>query len=309
MTLCIADRDRPGHLYLAADSLKTWPHFASDKTDEQRTLRRTFTDPFPKLVLLRPDLCVAVAGDDPEGSVELLCEFRESSIAEIHRACSQRSGASFIVASATDGTTTTIVNGSLRTSVEPIAGWVGDERAFGQFRRFHDGVTVEEPRPPRALQAIGQLIEHRLSSTVDGFLLTAFANRSSFELNGVSKTVHSENTYVSPVRHDDTTVTVRMTPENPDDIQSHVIFGGRDLTPGATGFLIVEAGVAVLFRHDRPWEAIRESVATPDDFVAWAKDEHGQTIAGIVPPPASPTERTINKSDLPGWSLRQMGIE
>lgn len=101
--------------------------------DEHRT-RHVFENVFPKVLLLRPELCVGLAGNDPERAAAAMVEARDRPTAELVDLGSSLPFASFIIAELLSSPRLFAVTaGTVEDRTDLGRAWVGDATAYGGF--------------------------------------------------------------------------------------------------------------------------------------------------------------------------------
>lgn len=113
---------------LVADTKVTVAH-------DDGVTRHVFENAFPKILLLRDDLCVGLAGNDPEGVAGDLVAARQETVESVVQRAESMPHASFVIASLTPELRLIQVDrGSVEDRTVLGRAWAGDEAAHSIFQ-------------------------------------------------------------------------------------------------------------------------------------------------------------------------------
>lgn len=272
MTLVVA-AIHDGVVTLVADTKLTY------EQDAART-RHVFAEALPKLVILRSDLVVGVAGEDPHGVVRRLIEARDESVEQVLGLAAGMPDASFVVAALDPARLWMVINGETSERTGIARAWAGDISAFEFFQqKFHEwpgGVDT----PFRLLSSMQWLTSFGVVPSVGGYSLRVAAHHDGFRFV-------ADFTWVGPwllesalePSAEGLTLRASVPPDGDETTHQLLVVPGDEPTRGALGLLLPEAGVGLLFPHEQPWRAERITVSSAGDFVRAALVDHRQQLA------------------------------
>jgi hypothetical protein len=260
---------------LVADTKLTWSQ------DDQRT-RRVYQEAIPKLVILRDDLCVGVAGEDPHGVIADLVANRDASPNTLLHHLSGRRHASFLVASSDPVRLWRIGDGSVEEIPRGRRAWIGSNEAFSHYQRLASqwaGTPLEHDAVFLSLSSMQGIVSHGLDSTVGGHTVQVVLRSSGFRYAALPTTIGPEEVVFRAAVRPNNEVRLQGTaaPGHDADLMRIVVAVGESPTPGALAFWIVEADHALLFTDEAPHRPITLTVTSADELVRVARS-HGQTL-------------------------------
>lgn len=142
MTLVVAAFD-DDHFTIVSDTKVTW-EYADGHLDAARS-RDTYFEALPKLVRLRGDLVVGVAGRDPLKVIERLVEVRSGSVEDVLAHLEGEDKNEFVLAALNPRQLWEVKYGRRddRTEV-PRRAWAGDSEAWDAFRISMDAGGMDK---------------------------------------------------------------------------------------------------------------------------------------------------------------------
>jgi hypothetical protein len=243
--------------------------------------RHVFENAFPKLLILRDNLCVGLAGNDPENVADALIGARHQSVEDIARKAGSMPHASIIVASLLpEPQLLQIVQGSIEDRTSLGRAWVGDPDAYSIFQQRYSGWPAGVEEPFLLVSSLQWLLSFGSIPSVGGYLTHIASTSNGFRYVPQTSFVGPEmlNSAAGMVNGN---VEVRFStpPSGDTTVHSHLCAVGVHPTPGALAYLLAPVGVAVLFPHDAPHKPIKMSVQSIGELVHRALAEHGQSLA------------------------------
>jgi hypothetical protein len=249
MTLLVARIYDGDKIIFVSDTKVTW--------DLAPAVEDEFADSVAKIVLLRGDLAVGVAGYDPHGRIRDLIALRSEPVEDLIVALCDDTRAAFVVAALEPARLWTVAEGRAVERSEIGVAWEGDEEAYADFRARYETEWAKPPRPPvpfRMMTALQHLTSFRKVLSVGGFTIRAhgdpengfqFIGDKTFVLGGASLSV----------------------------------MVGQAETPGAIGMYDQSRGLGLLFRHESPDTAVQIVASNNREFGEVARDAFGQDLA------------------------------
>jgi hypothetical protein len=246
MTLVVAGIHDEDRISIASDTKLTWDY------DAART-SRTYENALAKVVILREDVAVGVAGYDPHGSIRQLIDARDCSVEELVEQLRPLDHAAFVVAALKPARLWMVDGGEVAERTDVGRAWVGDPAAYNTFQaRYHDWPGNTDG-PFRLMSSLQWLTSFNTAGSVGGYTIRA------------SGTPGGGFLFVPDV--------AVMFP-----VAELFVFAGRGQTRGAVGLLHPHAGEGWLFRHESPDESVSIPSSTPEEFVRIAQEQHGQEV-------------------------------
>ncbi|MFD3748000.1 hypothetical protein [Nocardia sp. NPDC058633] len=248
--------------------------FAAMREGGRRRSMRVYDGPVLKLSIVRSDLAIGVAGDDPvhalretafswdkpiEVMVDALCQYSEES----RRRSETNLGAAFLVCALNPLSIWRIENGvAYNRSSRPDLAWVGDNEPFEMFEDLYN----EWPNHFS--------VEFRLLSSMQGIVTGPFASaKSSVGGHAVHvTTVDGRFQYLGNQE-----AVFAPTPGNGHFFHQRLAIGASS-TPGALGCFIEGRRRQALFRHQKPWEPIWIDGETVEQMINAAASEFDQYL-------------------------------
>lgn len=159
---------------LVADTKVTVSH------DDDVT-RHVFENAFPKLLLLRDDLCVGLAGNDPEGVAGDLVAARQETVESVVHLAESMPYASFVIASLTpEPRLIQVDRGSVEDRTVLGRAWAGDEAAYSIFQRRYSEWPPGMEVPFLLISSLQWLLSFGSAPSVGGYLTNVVSTPEGF---------------------------------------------------------------------------------------------------------------------------------
>jgi len=248
--------------------------------DDTKT-RQVFGNASPKLAILRDDVVIGVAGDNPDRAMHRLVSLRDRAIEDLIRAMLDTGYASFILAALSPSLTLLQVSdGQVDDRSSIRRAWIGDPAAFELFQqRYHEWSEDVDPAF-RLMSSMQWLLSFNPVPSVGGYLTRVVTAGDGFRFVADPATVGPwflES--LSQATADGVRLTLRV-PDGGDPTGYQILPAvGRPPTIGALAYYVPQVGTAWLFRHESPWKAITLKVDSMEELIVAAAG-HGQTIVG-----------------------------
>lgn len=247
--------------------------------DDTRT-RQVFQNASPKLVILRDDVLVGVAGDNPDRAMQRLVGLRDRPAEELLESMVAMGYASFILATLSPSPSLLEVSGGQiedRSSVRRA--WIGDQAAYELFQKRYHEWPEDVGTDFRLMSSMQWLLSFNPVPSVGGYLTRAVSTDEGFRF--IADPAKVGPWFVEALR-DATSDGVALALQVPEggDIAGYDVLPavGRPPTVGALAYYIPQTGTAWLFRHESPWAATVLVVESMEELAA-AAAEYGQTVA------------------------------
>lgn len=220
---------------------------------------RLFQEALPKLVLLREELIVGVAGPGPARMIEDLVGHRDDDLFDVIQHLRTEREGDFVVATLSPARLWRVRDGRVEPVEPPSYAWAGDEEAFNRLRDLAGSWGPDVDEACRLKSSMDQLVSPLGQfPSVGGFGILAAATDEGFRFAPSSFTIFGTTNFLDSYRG-------RILP-------------GKAPTPGALGIYATDAGVGRVFTHDQPWAGIRILAPDADSFAELAESEHGQAL-------------------------------
>ncbi len=220
-----------------------------------------FDEALPKVILLRDNLAVGVAGAGPARMIEDLLEHRDDDIIEVlGHLRSERDGA-FVVGALGPAQLWEVRDGKVIEVPSGQRAWAGDETAFRDFEKLADAWTPGTDEYFRLKSSMDQFVGPLgRSKSVGGFGITAISESGVFRYAPAPFTIFGTDDVL--------------------DVYSGRVIPGDVPTPGAVGIYVERAGAGRLFTQDRTATGVK--IVAPDRaaFIREAFEQHGQALSG-----------------------------
>jgi hypothetical protein len=259
MSLVVAEI-ADGKVHMVADTKITLTN------GDEQWMRHVFKNAMPKIVPVRGDLAVGVAGWGPDRALEKILDKRTRQVGFLLDYMRGLSGTSFVVASIAETPRLwEVADGAIAELTEKKHAWRGDSAAYAKFRYFYDGWPVDnaEMRSMRLMTSIQPLLGPSplsAAESVGGYLTRIASSDQGFVYMTDPSAFH-----IDP----------------PMEI---IPAAGRPPTRSALAYCIPQTNRAWLFTHDKPWESIEiHNVASLEALIE-AGARHGQALAGAEHP-------------------------
>ncbi|MCP2264631.1 hypothetical protein ACFQHV_15775 [Promicromonospora thailandica] len=273
MTLVVADIHDGDRITMVSDTKITW---AGDVTKT----RHTYENALAKIVILRADLAVGVAGNDPHGTIRLLTEVRDVTVDEMLERLRLERHAEFVIAALDPARLWMVRDGNVEPRTGGIRAWCGDGDAYSEFQeKYHQWGEGQEV--PFLLMSSEQgLTSFDSVSTVGGYTIRASGTPTEGFLFPPDRMALMPEMQVTSARfeHGNLKLTLEVPPGGDPTVSELIVFAGRGRTRGAIGLLHPLANAGRLFRHEHPYESVTVPASTPDEFVRIALEDHGQEV-------------------------------
>lgn len=269
---------------VVAETVGSSLHLVSDTKvtftgDDTRT-RRTFENVLPKLVILRDDLCVGVAGNDPVGSIESLVSARTRPLRDLVELTTAMPHASFIIASSgPPAKLIQTVNGESTDQTELGRAWIGDSDGYEIFQRAYHSWPMGVDADIRLMSSLQHLLSFPQVNTIGGLLCRVVSSSAGFRFLRERSVVGPE-ILIGSVEVGDGALRAHLVPPPFGDRTSLSVdlLPGTGSTPGAIGYFIGEASLGLLFPQSSPTVAVSIKATTKDGFAELSNLEHDQHL-------------------------------
>ena len=256
-----------------------------------------FENALTKLVILRPDLCVGVAGSDPVGAVALLSAHRSLCDDDLTELLSRQHHAAFLVAALEPSALLRVVrSGNVEDRTALTRAWIGDEEGYDMFQASYHQWPSEMPdgfgEAFKLLASMQWVIEHgHASSSIGGYHTRVASGPEGFRFVADRSTVWPDDMDgIADLTQ--TSLRLRMSTRpgvDPAPIDIGCVVGsGR--TFGALAYFLKPhrpdlPAQATLFPHERPFEPISFRCESVAELVNIASSQYGQELEDWVGSP------------------------
>lgn len=265
---------------MVSDTKITYPYDGTRLVDEART-RHTYENGLVKIVILREDVAVGVAGDYADEVIRRVIAVRDSSLQELlDHLHAEQEDVGFVVAALNPARLWMVHDGEVEPRASGVRAWAGDQGAYGQFQEnFHewdDGRSLQF----RLMSSMQRLTSLDQRPSVGGYTIQASGESAEGFLFDPVPMVRMPEVRVTGgrIEHGRVSLTLEVPPGGDTTTSELIAFVGRGETRGAIGLLHPLAGAGRLFRHESPYESATISTSTPEEFVRIAREEHGQEL-------------------------------
>jgi hypothetical protein len=268
-------------------------------TDRNAAGPRGFLDAALKVILLRPTLCIAYAGNIGAAldairqvdSDDLSAEDAERHLLEAHRRSDL--DADFLVASLRPSRLVTIKNGRAEAG---SAGWIGDQEAFAEYQTYYHQDQFQPPSDfyDSRERADDSEIAHRISNGMDAVVhgpsLVIDGETSTLTIpeGGSHRAVGEAIVYVVPRAEDNLFKysdqgRFRGSPFDPDaqGAFSTALVGSAEPGIGIVGLYIDQAQLGILYAPLLLDDPERYSGVSRAEFVDRVRERHGISLYGL----------------------------
>jgi hypothetical protein len=265
MTLVVAQVSRAG-IDLVGDTMITYD-------DDPEFTSKVLENALPKLVILRPDTCIGLAGRDPFGSLRAIVDMRNESHDEIVTQLANHQDASYLIASVTGGSRLTEVRyGRIDDRTFVRRGWIGLRAAYDRFREAQAQWPDSDPWSRRLMTSLQHVTSFGQVTGVGGYNLGVTLTDDGFAYFSDPTRVFGAmgpwiESHLSSARDDKWPAETRLDP----------LFGVRP-TVGAVGFHVSSLNLAILFPHLRPYEPVSFQADSPSTAIRRALTAYGQHL-------------------------------
>lgn len=274
MTLVVA-QVLDGRITVVADTKITFTH------DVTRT-RQVYVNALPKIVIVRRDLCVAYAGNDPEGVLEALTANRGLTFKGMVELAIGMPHADFLIASL-EGLPSLIAVHEGKPEDRTTIGraWAGNRAAYDRFRKKETEYGDRLEDWLLFWESMREVTESGDVDDVGGYVTVVWTEPEGFSfLAGTTVTALKR----TPVWVTDAEGKPQLSMETAEDADpwSTEVAGvpGTGDTFGALACFMNPPGLALLFPHDAPGDAIKFRATSIEDVIEQAAREHGQQLRG-----------------------------
>jgi hypothetical protein len=270
-----------GGISLVADTKIT-------RCGDEAWTRRVFRNALPKLVIMRDDIAVGFAGEDPAGVLQRLVGLRGQAVKELLASVARIDSASFVVATLAPAPRLWRVSAGKWEERSAVGrSRAGDHDAYELFQQRYHEWPEEVAADFRLMSSMQWLLSFDPVPSVGGYLTRVATSLEGFRfvadpmvvgpwfLEGLSQVTPEGFKLMLEV------------PVGGDSSGYQVLPAvGRPPTVEALAYYVPQARVAWLFRHEAPWESVTLQIGSIAELLESAAD-HGQTLAG---PPAEVAE-------------------
>jgi hypothetical protein len=272
------------HITMVSDTKVTWT-FIDGHLDAARN-RATYFEALPKIVRLRGDLIIGVAGDDPKRVIERLIARRQAPIESVLAHLESEDANEFVVAALNPTRLWEVKYGSTddRTTV-PRRGWAGDRLAWDTFRVSFDGHGMANfDLDFRLMAAMQTLTSFDPVESAGGLTLKVSSRSGEFLFEAMYEQVMPPMDVTAlDVAADSGRMTISVPPGGDTTTHQVIVIPGGEPTCGAVGFLIPETTRGLFFPEDRPWDATILSATSVQEMASRAA-EIGTTLTAPAAP-------------------------
>lgn len=284
MTLVVATI-HDDHITMVSDSKVTF--LDREGRPVEAWNRDTYFRALPKIVRLRSDLMVGVAGDDPHDVIERLVAYRDAPVTRVLDHLKTEVDAEFVVAALAPPRLWEVKGGVLQDRTDsPRRGWAGDLDAYDKFRESMGVPGMDDIVVCEQLEmAMRTLTTFDPVKTVGGVLLEASSRSGEFRFRPYFMRVMPPYMEVESVTVQGNRLRATfVVPEGADATTFQtIVVPGDEPDRGALAFLIPETGKGLVFPQHRPWKA--EVVAARSvQELATAASELGTRLTVPEPP-------------------------
>lgn len=287
MTLIVAGI-HDDHIAMVADTKITFPDRVKG-VDEQRT-RRVFDEPLAKIVIVRDDLAVGVAGEDPHRVIENLVADRRAAVDDVLALLASTPETAFVVASKNPLQLWEIKSGAVEDVTARCRGWAGSHDGYEAFQRaMLDPQIASDHVCVKLMKSMQHLTSFGYIDAVGGTTFKVKLFPEGFRHVPLFSWVGPHYLEVESVRLLDGKLLVTMVvPDGVDgSIYQVIVVPGTDPTPEAVGLLIPQAGRGLIWTKDEPWKEVVVAAGSVEEFVATALSETGTSLLAFDAPDVS----------------------
>lgn len=257
MTLVVAGAE-DGTITLVADTKITWE-------DDAIKTASIFEEALTKIVLLRDDLAVGLAGEFPDRVIKSMMKVRHRPLDQVLEALREDDRCDFLVASLEPLSIWRVARGRVEEYDLSYRTHIGDPDAFSRFQYLYDGWIPGDPQVEKMRTSMDQITSILGPSPFVGGFATTVNNRSgAFRFQPREFAVAGNTQF---------------------DGFHGLQLPGADPTPGASAIYIPRAKVGRVFRHEDPSSGVKVRADTVEKFAAAAHDDLGQTLMYWEPSP------------------------
>ncbi|UUE28490.1 hypothetical protein LRQ08_31640 (plasmid) [Rhodococcus qingshengii] len=239
---------------------------------EARRTTRVYDAPVLKLAIVRPDLAIGVAGDNPADSLKVTARhWKDQPIEEVLQALSRYTRShnnGFVVAALNPPRLWQIANGTVYERTTPGVAWEGDPDPHMTF----------EARYAECPESID--VDFRLMSSMQAITDGPWSNSQS-SVGGHTVHVHTVNNRFEYLPN--ASSVFAPTPGN-GNFFTHRYATGTGAAPGAFAIFIEGRREQLLFKYGEPWAPVRVRAETMEELIEAAASEHSQEICAAEPP-------------------------
>jgi hypothetical protein len=219
---------------------------------------RLFDEALPKIVLLRDNLAVGVAGAGPQRMIEDLVKVRDADLVDVLDHLRAERDGDFVVGALNPARLYEVRGSTVTPAPSAQRAWAGDGNAFEEFESLAASWLAEDDEFTRLKTSMDSVVSRGRTNSVGGFALTARTDDGRFRFIPTAFTIFGVDDLL--------------------DTYEGQVLPGDGPTPGALGIYVSRAEVGRLFTHERPFEGIK--IAAPDraTFADRAFAEFGQTL-------------------------------
>jgi hypothetical protein len=269
-----------GHITMVADTKVTFTDYRGHPLEAWN--RDTYFRALPKIVLLRGDLMVGVAGEDAARVIERLLTQRDASVDGVLEHLALEVDAEFVVAALSPPRLWEVKAGVVDDrSTLPRRGWAGDPKAYEVFRESIEAPGMDDVVVCAQLEmGLRTLTSFDPVKSVGGLLLEASSRSGEFRFRPYFMRVMPPYMEVESIVQTGNTLTLRLVvPDGADATTFQIIVvPGAEQNPGALGFLIPETGKGLVFPQDRPWASDVVVAQSVEELVS-AASAHGTLLS------------------------------
>lgn len=243
--------------------------------------RQVFRHAHPKIVVLRDDLAVGVAGDDPQRSVPRVHGMRTWPIDDILSELVGLDHASFVVATLGPSRLWQITRGQLEDRTALSRAWIGDPMANEIFREQFGLLSSSSSREVDFCMwgAMQELISGDYVQSVGGYTTRVRTTRDGFrfapdEFSAGPDLVHGVITRGVSISR----LEIQAAPDVASQGYEVMLAVGENPTIGALACFIPQARTAWLFPDHAPWEVARIRPTSMKELIEVASQSFGQKL-------------------------------
>lgn len=273
MTLIAAVQDGDS-ITIVSDTKVTYKESAIDTA-------RVFKLALPKILLLRDNLAVAIAGEGPIEIARRLMPHRDESLYDVLAHLRDEEGGGFIVASLESPGLWVVADRDVRSITAGEVALEGDRSAFEGFERDFRSWGDDHPGT-RLLMAMDRIVGPLgVHESIGGYCLAASSSSGAFRFTSRQTTIAPRIEHRSAISLTADDVRLRMqAPRDASDWCQVQVLGGTEHTPGAVGIFVQQAEAGRLYPHDRTFEGDDISAPHAEAFIEEAR-RRGQVLKPV----------------------------
>lgn len=228
-----------------------------DKKDAHQRTLRVYEFPLLKLVIVRRDLAIGVAGVDPAGALRTAAEHWDEPLETLCDALQKYTtgrNTGYVIAALNPARLWHIADGTTFQRTARGDAWEGEPAAYKEFQELYDAWE--------GIEGVKDDVDFRLMSSMQRLTSPFFAQHATVGGHTIRIATGPQGFCYVP----DPTATLNSS------LDSRMFFKlryavGFDATPGAFGCFVEGCRNQILFRHKLPWNPISVEASTIEALV------------------------------------------